>query len=84
MEHGQPLDGIQEAQMDCNSTSLFMKIGKERKTYDNILATKILQASWKQLCILYISLSLGYYTNQTIFQTIKTYFECIAPPYCAK
>lgn len=41
------------------------------------MVAKILQASWKQLCILYILLSIGYYINQTISQTIKTYFECI-------
>lgn len=84
VEHGQPLDRIQEAQMKCNSTSLYIKIEKERKAYDNILATKILQVSWKELCTLYISLSLGYYINQTTFQIIKTYFECITQPYCTK
>lgn len=41
MERGQPLDKIQEAQMDCNSTSLFIKIRKETKVCDNILAAKI-------------------------------------------
>lgn len=71
MEHGQPLDKIQEAQMDCNSTSLFIKIGKGRKAYDNILVAKILQASWNQLCILYISLSIGYYINQTFLKQLK-------------